>query len=243
MMRRKTRTGEIGATLLEFSIGASVFLTGMFAVIEFGRALWTHNALSDAARRAARYAVNEPASTPPGVVTSGTNVGPSLTAIRNVAIYGNPNGGTQVMVNDLTPTNINVEYTGFGVGEGTVTVTITNYQFQFIIPLVGTTITMPAYRTTLTAESAGVLPTGSTPPPNPTPNPSPTATPTPTPDPSPTSTPTPAPTSTPTPAPSATPTPAPSPTPLPTCSKNQVIGTPPVCDCTTKVIGNPPRCQ
>lgn len=235
MMRRKPKSAELGATLVEFAIGASVFLMAMFAVIEFGRALWTHNALADAARRAARYAINAPASTPAGTVTSGTNIGPSISDIRNVAIYGNPAGGTQVMVNDLTPEKINVEYTGFGVGEGSVTVSITNYQFQFIIPLVGTTITMPAYQTTLTAESAGVLPAGSTPPPVPTPNPSPTATPT--------ATPTPAPTSTPTPAPSATPTPAPSPTPLPTCGKNQIIGDPPVCTCTTKVIGNPDRCQ
>jgi TadE-like protein len=229
MMLRNKKSGQIGATLLEFSIGASVFITAMFAVIEFGRALWTHNALADAARRAARYAINQPASSPPGVLTTGTNVGPSIDAIRNVAIYGDPAGGTKVMVNDLTPTNIDVAYDSFGVGEGTVTVSISNYQFQFIIPIIGTTITMPAYQTTLTAESAGTLPAGSTPPPSPTPTPIPS--PTTTPSPAPTSTPTPAPTSTPTPAPTATPTPtpAPSPTPLPTCGK--------------KVIGNPARCQ
>ena len=62
--RQNTKSGQRGATLVEFAIGATVFLTAMFAVIEFGRALWTHNALADAARRAARYAVNQPASTP-----------------------------------------------------------------------------------------------------------------------------------------------------------------------------------
>jgi len=169
MMRRKKRLGESGATLLEFSIGATVFVTAMFAVIEFGRALWTHNALADAARRAARYAVNQPASTPPGVLTTGINVGPSVTAIRNVAISGDPAGGSKVMVNDLTPANVNVQYMGFGVGEGTVMVSISNYQFQFIVPIIGTTIQMPEYHTTLTAESAGALPAGSSPLPAPTP--------------------------------------------------------------------------
>jgi hypothetical protein len=62
------------------------------------------------------------------------------------------------MVNDLTPTNVNVTYKDFGLGQGTVGVTIQNYQFQFVIPLVGTTITMPDYNTTLTAENAGVMP-------------------------------------------------------------------------------------
>lgn len=159
MMRgTNTKSGQRGATLVEFAIGATVFITAMFAVIEFGRALWTHNALADAARRAARYAVNQPASNPPGVKTTGLNVGPSVTAIRNVAVYGDPAGGSQPMVNDLTPANLSVRYTGFGVGEGTVAVTITNYQFQFVVPIVGTTIQMPDYNTTLTGESAGTIP-------------------------------------------------------------------------------------
>lgn len=155
---KNTKSGQRGATLVEFSIGATVLLTAMFGVIEFGRALWTHNALADAARRAARYAVNQSASNPPGVKTTGMNVGPSVTAIRNVAVYGDPAGGSQPMVNGLTPANMNVEYTGFGVGEGTVAVTITNYEFQFVVPFVGTTIQMPNYNTTLTSESAGTIP-------------------------------------------------------------------------------------
>jgi hypothetical protein len=157
-LRANTKSNQRGATLVEFSIAAAVFLTALFAVIEFGRALWTHNALADAARRAARYAVNQPASAPPGVRTTGTDVGPSITAIKNVAIYGNPAGGTQPLVNNLTPANLVVEYQQFGLGEGTVAVTVQNYQFQFALPFVGTTITMPSYESTLTAENAGVMP-------------------------------------------------------------------------------------
>jgi Flp pilus assembly protein TadG len=153
-----SKLDQRGATLVEFAIGATVLLTAIFAVLEFGRALWTHNALSDAARRGARYAIHQPASTPPGVPISDTNVGPSLKAIKNVAVYGDPLGGTTPMVNDLTPDNIDVTYNGFGLGEGTVGVTIKNYQFKFVVPIVGTTITMPDYNTTLTAENAGVMP-------------------------------------------------------------------------------------
>ncbi|MGH9904171.1 MAG: TadE family protein [Pyrinomonadaceae bacterium] len=152
------KRGQSGATLVEFAIGATVFLTAMFGIIEFGRLLWTHNALADAARRAARYAVNQPAANPAGTKTTGTNVGPSVTAIRNVGVYGDPAGGSQPMVNNLTPANLNVEYTAFGVGDGTVAVTITNYQFQFVIPFIGTTIQMPDYESTLTGENAGTMP-------------------------------------------------------------------------------------
>lgn len=154
-MIKKSR--QEGSTLVEFAIGASVFLLAMFAVIEFGRALWVHNALADAARRAARYAVNQPASTPAGVPTSGTNVGPSIADIRNVGVYGNPAGTGAPMVNNLTPTNLDVQYTDFGVGQGSVSVSITGYQHQFVLPIIGTTITMPDYQTTLTGESAGVV--------------------------------------------------------------------------------------
>ena len=159
MFRDTTKkSGERGSTLVEFAIGATVFLTVMFGVIEFGRALWTHNALADAARRAARYAVNQPAASPAGTKTSGTNVGPSISAIRNVAVYGDPAGGSKPLVTDLTPENLNIQYTNFGVGSGTVAVTITNYQFKFVMPIVGTSIQMPDYNTTLTGESAGTMP-------------------------------------------------------------------------------------
>ena len=135
---------ERGSTLVEFAIGVTVFVTVMFAVLEFGRALWVHNALSDAARRGARYAV--------------LHSGGSAAEVKNVVVYGNAAGTGDPMVNDLTTGNVDVVYNNFGLNDGTVSVSITGYQFQFVIPIVGTTITMPGYTTTLGAESAGFLP-------------------------------------------------------------------------------------
>jgi Flp pilus assembly protein TadG len=139
---KKSKTGERGSTLLEFAIGATVFLTVMFGVIEFGRLLWTHNALTDATRRGARYAINHPST--------------DSDAVKNVVVYGDPAGGTQPVVENLTKnSNVVVQYSNFGVGQGTVTVSIVNYQFQFVVPIVGTTIQLPGYSTTLTGENAG----------------------------------------------------------------------------------------
>lgn len=140
----KTNKRERGATLVEFAIGATVFLTAMFAVIEFGRALWVHNALTDAARRGARYAVMNPSS--------------SEGAVKNVVVFGDPAGGSQPLVENLTTDNVNVTYSSFSLDSGTASVSITGYEFRFVIPIVGTTIQMPSYRTTLTAESAGLIP-------------------------------------------------------------------------------------
>jgi len=145
MLRIKSkRDTQRGATLVEFAIGATVFVTALFAVLEFGRALWVHNALTDAARRGARYAV--------------VNSNADSAAVKNVVVYGNPAGTGTPLINNLSTAKVNVNYSTFGVGEGTVEVSITNYQFQFVVPLIGTTINMPAYRTTLIGESAGYIP-------------------------------------------------------------------------------------
>ena len=141
---KSPRSSERGATLVEYAIALSVFLVSMFAVIEFGRALWVHNALADAARRGARYAALHSAA--------------DAADVKNVVVYGDPAGGSQAMLPNLTTTNVSVTYSGFGLNTGTVTVSITDYQFQFVVPIVGTTITMPAYSTTLTGENGGFIP-------------------------------------------------------------------------------------
>ena len=145
MISIKSRnTDQRGATLVEFAIGATVFLSVMFATLEFGRALWVHNALTDAARRGARYAALHAAS--------------DAASVKNVVVYGDPAGGTKPVVNNLTTDNVTVTYSNFGLQGGTVAVSITNYEFQFVVPLVSTSIQMPNYRTTLTGESAGLIP-------------------------------------------------------------------------------------
>jgi Flp pilus assembly protein TadG len=145
MLRIKScKDNERGSTLVEFAIGVTVFVTAMFAVLEFGRALWVHNALSDAARRGARYAVLHSAG--------------DAAAVKNVVVFGDAAGGGQPMLSDLSTTNVTVTYNNFGLNDGTVSVSIENYQFKFVIPIVGKTITMPNYTTTLTGESAGFIP-------------------------------------------------------------------------------------
>jgi hypothetical protein len=144
MRTTRNRNSQRGATLVEFSIAATVFLISMFAVLEFGRALWTHNALTDAARKGARYAV---------LHSQG-----DIDAVKNVVVYGDPAGGTNPVVDNLSTTNVNVVYSGFKLDGGTVQVTITDYRFHFVIPIIGTEIQMPNYTTTLTGESAGLLP-------------------------------------------------------------------------------------
>ena len=185
---------EYGAALVEFAVAAVVFVSAMFAVIEGGRLLWTHNALADATRRGARYAINH------GMTETDKE------AVRNIVRYGKTERGSAPIISGLDTTPIEVNYSEeFGLANGTVTVSIPDYEFRFIVPFFGTMMPMPDYRTTLTAENVGLVPPNIGMPPVPTPTPAPT----PTPGPTPTTTPTPAPTATPTPTPTPAPTPCP----------------------------------
>lgn len=141
---KQSNRGERGAALVEFAIAATVFILLTFGVLELGRLLWVHNALADATHRGARFAVNRPLG--------------AVDDIKRVAVYGNADGSGSPLVNDLTVDKVKVTHVGWGVGAGTVTVEIENYDFKFVVPILGTTIRMPGYHTTLTGENSGWVP-------------------------------------------------------------------------------------
>src|SRR5882724_3189911 len=211
----KLHKDERGIALPEMAISLLVLLTVIFGAIEISRLMWTVNALTDATRRGARYAIvnaQDKQAVRDVVAGAANSVSPALD--------GSVDGCSG------SPTNsICFVYDAFDVGEGSVTVSIVNYQFNFAVPLVGGSVTLPPFKTTLTAESAGVAP------------PDPSASPSPSPSPSGSPSPSPSPTPSPDPSPSA------SPTPLPTCTPNQIIGSPPQCICNNGTVGNPPRCK
>jgi Flp pilus assembly protein TadG len=156
MIMKANKKNERGAALVEFAIVSTVFLSVMFGVIEFGRMFWTHNALRDAARRGVRLAAVR------------RNDSAGILAVKNMVVFGNTAGTGQPLVNGLSTSNVAVEhvnYNGLQLSSRT-TVSITGYQFQFSVPLLGGTVNMPAYRTSLPGESAGYVPCDS-----PTPNP------------------------------------------------------------------------
>jgi Flp pilus assembly protein TadG len=149
---KNSRTGERGATMAEFAIISVVFFMIIFGIIEFGRLFYTHNALTDAARRGARYAVLHDSA--------------DIDCVKKVVVFGesNVNPSTCVetgppLINGLTTDNVRVTYTtDYGMNLGTATVEITNYTFNLSIPFARQTLRMPRYATTLTGESAGQAP-------------------------------------------------------------------------------------
>ena len=161
--------------MAEFAVVALFFFMLLFGIIEFGRLLYTINALTDAARRGARYAVIHRAE-----VAQDALAHTNAKCVNNVVKYGeshisaypncDPPAGQPTLINGISSATISVTYTGadldgdpdspnpYGANLGTATVTITNYQFNLSIPLLHRTLTLPAYTTTLPAESAGYEP-------------------------------------------------------------------------------------
>jgi|KBSMisStaDraftv2_1062788.scaffolds.fasta_scaffold01152_13 Flp pilus assembly protein TadG len=153
---------EGGTATLEFALAAATFFLLLIMVIAGGVLFFTRSALVETTRRAARYAATQAATSPAGSSLRTTNgcdtTGPSVTAIKNYALYGNAAGTGSKLVSDLQASNICIEYSSFGVGSGTVSVSITGYDFIFKVPGINQTITMPPFRTTLNGESAGASP-------------------------------------------------------------------------------------
>jgi Flp pilus assembly protein TadG len=161
-MREPVRNkSQRGTTILEFTFIAVTFITMLLAIASGANLYFTHNALVEATRRGARFAATQAATTPAGTTTTCTvtNSGPSLTAIRNFAVYGNAGGTGSPLVPGLQPANVNVDYCNFGVGTGSVSVYISGFNYDVVIPFINLQFAMPANRTTVRGESAGTFPT------------------------------------------------------------------------------------
>ena len=153
-----------GAETVEFAIIALLFFAILFAIIEFGRAMFVWNALTEATRRGARMAVVCPYQSPI----------PKQVAIFDVDWFTDTLGASPIIAG-LTPEMINVSYfdkTGIPTADQTlinfVQVSIdvspdAGYQHRLIIPLWGRPITFSpatvAFTTTLYSESLGAVPT------------------------------------------------------------------------------------
>lgn len=145
-----------GAETVEFAMIALLFFAILFAIIEFSRAMFVWNALTEATRRGARMAV---------ICPVGSDVP------KQVAIFGDKNSSvaTSPVIVGLEPGMVTVSY--FYVdpaGAKTATlnpaqvkfaeVSISGYVHTLLIPLWGSSFSAPEFKTTLPTESLGAVP-------------------------------------------------------------------------------------
>lgn len=156
---KQRNSSEQGNTIIEFAIVATVFFMMLVGIVAAGHLFYTHNALVEATRRGARYAVLQCKPNLSGCTDSAN----TIDRVRKVVVYGTdtPAQGATSLVSNLLPSNVTVTFStapNFGLAAGTVSVNIDNYSYPFVLPAVTTSIAMPPYRTTLSGECAGFIP-------------------------------------------------------------------------------------
>ncbi len=140
-----------GTTTVEFAIIGTLLMILLLAIIEFGRAMFVMNTLTEATRRGVRVAVVCPVNDP---------------APARVAVFANGSGESRI-IRGLGVDNIVIEYlnaTGGVVGDPGVNfgdirfvrTRIVNFTHDLIIPVAMPTILMPPFAATLPRESLGV---------------------------------------------------------------------------------------
>jgi Flp pilus assembly protein TadG len=123
--RRSQETGEKGTALVESAIVLTLFFTFLFGIMEFSRALYTYDFVSNAAREGTRYAMvrgsacNSFASACPASTSDVQNY------LRNYWPLIDPNALT--VTTTWTPNK----------NPGSVVKVQAQYNFQFVLPFLG----------------------------------------------------------------------------------------------------------
>jgi Flp pilus assembly protein TadG len=145
---------ERGATLVEFAFIALMFLTMLFGIIEFSRALYAYHFVDNAAKTATRWAAVNGYSCDDDGTCNGTDgmndgpVGPSNATlvqdyVRGLAPMGiNPSEVTAVATWPVESTDPNCDstspsYIAANYPGCTVEVTV-SYKFHFLFPFIHT---------------------------------------------------------------------------------------------------------
>lgn len=135
-----------GTTTIEFAIVGGVFFLLLLGMVEFSRAFFVWNALTEATRRGARIAVVCPQD---------------HSAIARVAVFSNAGGGAaSPVVGGLNTSHVAVRYLAADGGTAGdiefISVAIDGYQHRLLIPFFTVTIAAPRFETVLPRESLGL---------------------------------------------------------------------------------------
>jgi Flp pilus assembly protein TadG len=124
MRRRRQRGNALIESALAFIVLVPVFL-GTF---QFGLAFYYYNHLASAVRAGARYASYRTYDSP-----SATPSSAYVEAVRNMAVYGDPNGGNLPVVKGLQPSHINVSVQTVNQVPAYVRVTVQNFPMNVVL--------------------------------------------------------------------------------------------------------------
>lgn len=136
---RALRAGDSGATLIEFAIGLSVLLTGVFTLMEICLMFYSYATIDECAREGARYAIVRGSSClTNGASGAGVSCTAPASAINNYVYgLGYPNAAGGTMTVDTTFSSDGTTFTTAGNNDPNDMVRVqVSYMFPVKLPFV-----------------------------------------------------------------------------------------------------------
>jgi Flp pilus assembly protein TadG len=118
--------------MIEFAIGAGILFSVFAGTFQFGYTFYQYNLLKNAVNNGASYAAlrtyDSSSSNPSDAFT---------TAVKNMVVYADPNGGSRPVAPGLKTANVNLTVgwstTGSGGTPVSMTVSISNYTISAVV--------------------------------------------------------------------------------------------------------------
>ena len=98
---RNARRGRLGNILVEFSVGAGLFISAFTATFQYGYIFYRYNTLENAVNNGARWAALAPYDS-----SSATASTAFSTKVKNMVVYGKPTTGTSPLVPGLATSHV-----------------------------------------------------------------------------------------------------------------------------------------
>jgi Flp pilus assembly protein TadG len=114
---------ERGNAMVEFAAAAALMLPVFFGTFHFGYSYYVYNNLETSLRAAARYAATRTYDSPDETPSEEFQ-----TAVKNMAVHGNPAGGRATVAPNLTAANVEVRMAFVNGAPARVTVDVTGYR-------------------------------------------------------------------------------------------------------------------
>lgn len=123
-MRNPSRQGS---ALLEFALATSILIPLFTGTFQFGYTLYVYNNLQSAVRGGARYASMRSYDSANDMPSIGFS-----TAVKNMVVYGNPDGTGQPVSRGLTISNVQIQPNMNGAAPESITVQIAGYKIDAV---------------------------------------------------------------------------------------------------------------
>lgn len=127
MKNRARSKKSAGSALTEFAVSVPMIALAFAGCFQFGYYFFVYDRLEAAVRAGARYAsirnYNSSTSTPADSFS---------TAVKNMVVYGSPDGGTSPVVSGLTTSNVNLSVTFVNNMPSEMTVSITGVEIDTV---------------------------------------------------------------------------------------------------------------